>query len=144
MQFLSESSRAIFWSAPSRLGALDHGHSHASVRGQREGRHTMPLDPELTGQSRKRGLPKHPQHCPRPCQALVPATGPPESAAVSACCERSISYAIAAALLQRKSVACAEPAIGSTRPSPRTCPPASADAPVGGPHTEQGFRAYLG
>ncbi|MBA3448077.1 MAG: ferritin-like domain-containing protein, partial [Pseudaminobacter sp.] len=32
---------------------------HASVRGQREGRHTMPSDPEPAGQSRKRGLPKH-------------------------------------------------------------------------------------
>src|SRR3954447_13984049 len=65
----------------------------------------MPSDPELTGQSRKRGLPKHSQHYTRPCQALVPATGPQESAAVSARSERPISYAIAAVLLQRKSVA---------------------------------------
>jgi hypothetical protein len=63
---------------------ISHRQDHASVRGQREGRHTMPSDPELTGQSRKRGLPKHSQHYTRPCQALVPATGPQESAAVSA------------------------------------------------------------
>lgn len=54
----------------------------------------MPSDPELTGQSRKRDLPKHSQRYTRPCQALVPATGPQESAAVSARSERSISYAI--------------------------------------------------
>ena len=65
----------------------------------------MPSDPKLTGQSRKRGLPKHSQHYTRPCQAPVPATGPQESAAVSARSERSISYAVAAVLLPRKSVA---------------------------------------
>lgn len=50
-------------------------------------------------------MPTHSQHYTRPCQALVPATGPQESGAVSARSERSISYPIAAALHQRNSVA---------------------------------------
>jgi len=41
-----------------------------------KGRHTMPSDPRLAGQSRTRDLPEHSQHYARPCQALVPATGP--------------------------------------------------------------------
>jgi hypothetical protein len=66
----------------------------------------MPSDPEPTGQSKARGLPQHSQHYTRPCQAIVPATGPQESGAVSGSLRTSsISYAAAAALLQRNSVA---------------------------------------
>lgn len=43
--------------------------------------HIMPSDPEPAGQSRRRGLPKLPQHYTRPCLTLVPATGPRKKAA---------------------------------------------------------------
>lgn len=79
---------------------------HASVRGQHTGCHTMPSDPEPAGQSKTRDLPKRSQHYFRPCQALVPATGPRRSKARSGLLLfQFFSYAATTSLLQRNAPA---------------------------------------